>query len=237
MPKQEILSPQSKVVQVSRPQSAVITVDVPGANVSGGYITSAIDRRRWERASRATDALTTLNKSEAALFTAQTQVVEATIKRRAALFRLQEQPEILGHELAVRRVERADSLRQAQHTYEMNEAQRMTELTHARSSLTRARTELTDAEQQLRAQEDHGYLTYELAHKKKQIEFLDIELSQAERRRLLRRQHIEDEEGQTSSEIPDDEIEDALQARRDQLNASGLDTSKIDKVIQERRRR
>jgi hypothetical protein len=232
MPKQEILPPKG-ALQVSRPQSAMVTVNVPSANVSGGYITSALDRWRWERASRTTDALTKLNKSEAALFSAQTEAAEQFTKRRAALFRLQEQPEVLGHELAVRRVERADSFRQAQHTYEMNEMRRMSEVTHARTTLTRERTELTDAEQQLRAQEDHGYLTYELAHKKKQIEFLDIELSQAERRRLLRRQQIEDDD---EPSIPEDEIDDALQARRDQLNAAGLDTTQIDQAIQRRRR-
>jgi hypothetical protein len=242
MSKQEILPPiQSQAVQVRRPETAVVKVNVPGAGVSGGYITSALDRMRWDRASDATDALTRLNKSEVSLFNAQTQVTDAKRKRLEAQFALQELPEKLGHELAVRRVERAESYRQAQHIYEVNETRRATDLTLERTNLTRVRTALTDAEQQLQAQHDHGYLTYELAHRKKQAEILDVELSKKERRRLLqmdepRRNKRDDYSGINAEIDAMGEIDDALHARRDQLNASGLDTDSIDEAIRKRKR-
>jgi len=176
-------------VTIARPQSAIVTVAVPGAR-TGGYVQSAVNEWRWRYTAKAVDSLTKLNHSEAALFNAQTAVVEATIKKRDVLFRLQELPEKLGHELAVRRVERADTYRQAQHRYEVNEAQRRTELTHAEVALTHGKTALTDARQQLKAQEKHGDSTYELAWKKKHLEMLDVEMNAEERRTVLRQHRI-----------------------------------------------
>lgn len=183
MSKQEILPPlRSSQVTVARPQSTVITVNVPGAH-TGGPVSSALNKWRYDYTSRAVDSLTKLNHSEAALFNAQTQVVESTIKKREALLRLQELPERLGHELAVRRVHRANELRQAQHQYEVAEYQRLTEITHRE-------TELTDARQQLVAQRKYGDSTYELAWKKKHLEMLDVEMNAEERRTVLRQHRI-----------------------------------------------
>lgn len=219
-----------------RPKNALVTVKVPGVAVN-----SMMAKWQFENRTRAVDALTRLNHSEAALFQAQTEVVETTIKKREALFRLQELPERLGHELAVRRMERANSFREAQHSYEVNEARRITELIraetehmHAKSELARARTTLTDAEQQLRAQKEHGYFNYELAHKKKSLELLDLELSEAERRALLKQHVRELEVGETLAD-QDDVVDDALYAKRAELNASGLDCSRLDAAIEVRK--
>jgi hypothetical protein len=151
--------------------------------------------RRYNHTSKTVTALTQLNTSEAALFDSQTAVVESAIKKREALLRYQEQPERWGHELEVRRVQRSNEMREAQHHYEVNEYRRIkevthmqAELTHAKAVLTNARTVLVDAEQQLSAQRKHGELNYEIAHKKKNLELLDIELSEKERRALMRKQ-------------------------------------------------
>lgn len=199
---------------VSEP--ARITTAVPGAP-TGGYVESALSKWRYDYTTRAVNSLTKLNHAEAALFEAQAEVVNSTIKKREALFRLQEQPEVLGHQLAVRRVERAEALRQVQHRFEMSEMRYAkertvaeTELTHARATLTHARTVLTDAEQQLSAQRKHGELNYELLHAKKNLELLDVHLSAKERRALMRNQlrEIEDEE---SERWPvEDEIDEML---------------------------
>lgn len=226
MSKQEILPPlRSAQVTIARPQSAVITVNVPGAH-TGGPVASALNKWRYDYTSRAVDSLTKLNHSEAALFNAQTAVVEATIKKRDVLFRLQELPEKLGHELAVRRVERADTYRQAQHRYEMNEAQRRTELTHAEVALTHGKTALTDARQQLKAQEKHGDSTYELAWKKKHLEMLDVELNAAERRVVLRQHRIELEKPS------EEDVEERLYRGRAEALADG-DDSAIEEEIDE----
>lgn len=212
MPKQEILPPlRNAQVTVARPQSAIVTVAVPGAR-TGGYVQSAVNEWRWRYTAKAVDSLTKLNTSEAALFNAQTQVIESTVKKHEALFKLQELPEKLGHELAVRRVERADTYRQAQHRYEMNEAQRRTELTHAEVALTHGKTALTDARQQLKAQEKYGDSTYELAWKKKHLEMLDVEMNAEERRTVLRQHRIslEHEPREADGEDIEEEIDEML---------------------------
>ena len=95
---------------------------------------------------------------------------------------------------------------------------------------------MVDAQQQLKAQRDHGYTTYELAWKKKYCDLLDVELSTAERRAILR-QHMAELEEPAGGLIDqtDDAIDDALYEKRAQLNASGLDTSKIDAELDRRK--
>jgi hypothetical protein len=206
----------------------------------GGPVSSFIDGYVWERQARAIDKLTRLNQSETALYGSQTQLVEQASKREEALFQWQENREKLAHGLQVRRVERAEVLRQAQHTYETNEMRRRVELkylnaelTHAQTNLTHARTTLVDAEQQLKAQSDLGEITYRITHKRKHYELLDLEMDAAEKQAVLKKHY-----NGTSEEEPDnDEIDDALIARRDQLNASGLDTSKIDATLKQRKQR
>lgn len=195
MPKDiEIIPPSRPKVQ--NPNQPVVTVAVPGVQQSGA-IEAYFERRRYLRSSKVVDALTTLNNSEAALFKSQTTVVEATIKREEALARLQENPERIRHELAVRSVQRADEYREVQHTYEVNEVRRMTELTHkqaeythSRVALTHSRTVLTKAEQQHRAQQKHGHRVFELQHKKEALELVEYELDIKEKRALLEEEEI-----------------------------------------------
>jgi hypothetical protein len=90
-----------------------------------------------------------------------------------------------------------------------------------------------------KAQHDFGYTTYELAFKKKNCELLDVELNAAERRAILR-QHVAELDQPKSSERPagvgaDDAIDETLYEVRAQLNASGLDTGRIDALIEQRK--
>lgn len=234
MPKQEILPPE-RMVAVQRPERLVPAVPVPSFN-TGGFIDSAITGWQANYTTRAVQALTRRDLAKVELFDAQTKVVESTIRKQETLLRYQETPERLAHELAVRRVRRANEYREAQHHYEMNEVRRLKELTqaekdltHAKAELTHARTLLVDAEQQLRAQQEHGYFNYELAHKKKAVELLDVALSEAERRLILK-QHVRELDTADA-----DAVDEALYSARAELNASGLDCSRLDAAIDARK--
>ena len=77
-----------------------------------------------------------------------------------------------------------------------------------------------------------GISTMNSPTKKKAIELLDVALSEAERRLILK-QHVRELEG------PDhfsSAAEDALYAARTELNASGLDSSRLDAAIDARTR-
>jgi len=232
MGKYEILPPTRSNVPAVRPKGAV-TVAPPRAN-PGGPISSTLAKweANWQR--RATSAVAERTRAEANLFDAQAQVIEAYGRRHEAAYRLQELPEVLAHERARRRVDRTEELRQVQHRHEVAEMRRQTEIAHVEAALV-------DAEQALQAQRDHGGTTYELGWKRKKCEILDVELSAAERRAILR-EHISDLDGsereggsrRLNGDASDDVIDDALHDRRAQLNASGLDTSRVDAVIERR---
>jgi len=233
MAKYEILPPSRGGVPARRDTNSV-SVTPPRVN-PGGIIESTLTRWEANRHARTIGAVAARTRAEADLFEAQTQAMASYVKRQQAGYRLQELPEILGNDRARRRVERAEELRQGQHQHEVAEVHRQTEI-------ARIEAVLVDAQQALKAQRDFGYTTYELAFKKKNCELLDVELSAAERRAILR-QHIAELDQPRSSEratglgsdVSDDLIDEALYEKRAQLNASGLDTSRIDAVIDQRK--
>jgi hypothetical protein len=225
MPKQELLPPQ-RVEQV--------TTRIPTVHV-GGPVTSAIERFVWDRQSKAVDALTRLNNAELALYQSQTQLINQARKREQELFEWQEDREKFAHGLQVRRVERADAYRQAQHTFEVGEMRRTAEREHyekeivnAKTILTLAQVALVDAEQQLSAQRELGELSYRIAHKKKQHELLDLDMLEADKRALL--------DGNSYDGDGDEAIDAALARYRQDLAADNLDTTQLDAVIRARRR-
>jgi hypothetical protein len=190
MPKQEILPPVrlTPVVQtvqpVVRPEPDNVWSTARSLTVTtGDPISSALTRWRAERHTRTIKALTIWTDAEAAYFESLNKQVQSYTKLRRSAYELAELPEAYAAEKAVRRVMRANHLRQAQHTYEVDEFQRLTEV-------TRKETELTDARQQLTAQRKYGESTYELAWKKKHVEMLELELDAVERRELLRQHRI-----------------------------------------------
>lgn len=206
MSKQLTILPSTQITKPVTP-----TVNVPSVH-TGGFVGSLLTTWESNSTRRAVDALTKLDTSKAALFNAQLAVIESTIRRKEALVRLQELPERLGHELAVRRMLRANEFRQVQHVYEVNELTRLTELAHRE-------TELTDARQQLAAQQKYGDSTYELAWKKKHLEMLDVEMNAEERRAVLRQHRIN-----LSGEL-EGSGEDDAHRRRSEALADGKDAA------------
>jgi hypothetical protein len=231
--KYEILPPSRGGAPVRRDNNVAVA-SRPRVN-PGGIIESTLTRWEANRHSRTIGAVAARTRAEADLFDAQTQALASYGKRQEAAFRLRELPEILANDLARRRVDRAEDLRRVQHQHELSETRRMTEL-------AQAQVVLVDAQQALAAQRDHGYTTYELGWKKKQCEILDVELNAAERRAILRQhlaeleqQHKAEQRGGSNAGESDDALDDALYEARAQLNASGLDTSRIDAVIERRK--
>lgn len=239
MPKQEILPPLRN--QVARQDTVA---RVPEVNM-GGYVNRTLATWQHNGQAKAIDALTRHNVAERNLFDAQTGVVNAAVRLADALALARDTPERHEHELRLRRLYREDGLNEAVHTFKQNVLRREkeiecaeTDLVMARSLRAEADTALEDARQRFEAQKKYGAFTHELAHRKRATELLDVELDQAERRTLLDK-HFAEKAGGTSAQndSPADpaEIDEALHAYRQQLNAAGLDTSRIDQIIRERR--
>jgi hypothetical protein len=191
---------------------------------------------RWEaeRNTRTLAAVAARNRAEGDQLQAQSEAMESYIKLQLAVARVQELPEIIAADRARRQAERAEELRQLHHANEIAEIRRLMELAHIER-------ELADAHQALKAQRDHGYGRYELEWKKRICEMLELELTEAERREMLR-EHFAQlnatnrvEAVNSSPRVDDDSIDDALYQARAELLANGLDTSRIDALIGRRR--
>jgi hypothetical protein len=226
MAKMEILPPVRTSLPARRVEGGLPAAP-PRLN-PGGIVGSTLMRWEAQRHSRAISALADRTRSEAALLDAQTTALESYVKRQRAGARVQELPEIIANDRAIRRTERAEALRQVQHQYESAEVRRQTEIAHADRALV-------DARQALKAQREHGYDSYALEWAKRKCEILDVELSIEERKALLR-EHMaamdasSDAQG-LRADAGDDDIEEALHDARSQLRASGLNTGMIDAVL------
>jgi hypothetical protein len=194
----------------------------------GGLVSSTFTRWEANHHSRAISAIAERTRAEANLFDAQTQALESYVKRQRAGARVQELGEIIANDRAIRRAERAEDLRQIHHQIEIADTRRQTESASADRVLL-------DAQQALQAQRDHGYDSYALEWKRRKCEILDMELSMAERRAILR-EHMSELNASAgiSPHASDNEIDDALHEARSQLRASGLDTAKIDALLAKR---
>jgi multidrug resistance efflux pump len=179
--------------------------------VHTGRIESTLDRWRYDYQAKSVSALARLNGAEAECRRQQTNLVEADTKLTEALLRRQELPEKWGHELQVRRIDRARELDQHLHAYEIqsirNAKERTneeTELTKSREAYVRADTALIDAKQQRSAQIKHGELHYEIAHAEANLKRLDIDLSKRERKALMKKQLQEIEDRNFERELAED---------------------------------
>jgi hypothetical protein len=228
MTKVEIIPPNRPVAP--RSDRGATSVVPPRLN-PGGLLSSTLIRWEANRHARVISAVAERVRAEANLFDAQTQALESYAKRQRVAARVQELPEIIANDRAVRKIEQAEELRQVQHRHETAEKQRKAEVTHADRVLL-------DARQALKAQREHGYDSYALEWKKRNCEILDVELSMAERKAVLREHMGQFEESSAPRGIRpgagDDEVDGALHEARSQLRASGLDTSKIDAVLSRR---
>lgn len=212
MSKQEILPPVRVTQQVSqRPQTVSVTVRPPGVH-TGGPLTSMLTR--WEAGyqARTINALAAWTDAETRLFDAQSKAMESYARKQKAAYQLQELPEIYANEVAIRRVDRANAIRDAQHRYDVAELRRQEEY-------VRVEVGYVDARQQLAAQRKYGDSTYELAWKKKHLEMLDVELNAAERRVVLRQHRIELENPSG------DDAEERLYRERAEALADGDDSA------------
>ena len=231
-PKQEILPPSRSQVPAYRENNGVVVS--PSRVTPGGVVSSTFMRWTAERDARTFTAIAARTRAEGDLFEAQSEAAESFFKRQRVLGHVQELPEIIATDRARRGAERAEELRDLYHRQEIAETRRLTELAYVER-------ELLDAQQALKAQRDHGYGSYELEWKKRSCEMLDVELSAAERRAILRQHLAELDESEPRAEAASAEpqsdaaLDDALYEARAQLLANGLDTSRIDALLQRRR--
>jgi hypothetical protein len=229
---------KNAVVPLLRPQPA--RREQNGVAVSpqrvdpGGVVSSTLMRWTAERHTRTLTAVAARTRAEADLFDAQSEAMESYVKRQRVLGRLQELPEIIATDRAHRRAERAEELREVYHRHEVADVHRLTELAYVER-------ELLDAQQALKAQRDYGYSSYELEWKKRSCEMLDVELSAAERRAILREHLAELDQADVNrtqkvqADTSDAELDDSLYEARAQLLANGLDAGRIDALIERRR--
>ena len=224
----QIIPPARPPADAHRPNGYGI---VPAPRVNpGGIIDSTLARWEANRHTRTIDAVSNRVRAETELFDAQTKALASYIKRQQAFQELQELPEILENDRECRREERAERLRQHQHTSEMAELKRAAEIAYGQ-------TALLDARQALKAQRDFGSVNHEIAWRKKQCEMLDVELDAAERRELL--DEVRRTKPRRTAALPSnaDDLDDALYEARAQLHANGLDTTRIDTAIELRKQR
>src|SRR5262249_24028107 len=200
----------------------------------GGIVSSTLMRWTAERHTRALTAVAARTRAEADQFDAQSEAMESYFKRQRVLARVQELPEIIATDRGRRRAERAEEMREVFGRHEIAEARRLTELAYVER-------ELLDAQQALKAQRDYGYSSYDLEWKKRNCEMLDVELSAAERRAILREHLAELDQADARrtegvrANASEAELDDALYGARAQLLANGLDTEGIDTLIERRR--
>src|SRR6266516_7046134 len=225
-PKQEIIPPSR--AQVPARREAGIAVVSSRVN-PGGVISSAFMRWTAERHARTLTAVAARTRAEGDLFEAQSEAMESYIKRQRTVARVQELAEIIETDRANRRAERAEERREQHHLNAIAETRRL-------PALAQVERELVDAEQAVKAQRDHGYGVYELEWKKRSWEILNVDLGVAEKRAMLREHYAQFDESKrgnvNGSSLGDDAaIEDALYAARAELLANGLDTSRIDALL------
>jgi hypothetical protein len=231
-PQQEILPPSRSQVPARRESSEIAVA--PSRIKPGGVVSSTLMRWTAERDARTFTAVAARTRAEGDLFEAQCQAMESFIKRQRVLGHVQELSEIIATDRARRRAERGEELREGQHRHEFAETRRLTEL-------ATVERELLDAQQALKAQREYGYSSYELEWKKRTCEILDVELSAAERRAILRQHLAELDQSEpngaerASAGSTDAALDDVLYEARAQLLANGLDTGRIDALLQRRR--
>ena len=193
-------------------------------------LSSFFGRMKAARQARNMRAMTETMEAAKAYFDARRQAIESCMKAQEQEYRLQSLPQRNGYELEQQGREQWEGLRALEHRSVVGERTRGREVTDAEAALV-------SAQQALDAQRDLGK---ELAWKKREVDVLDVDLALAERRAILR-QHLEELRRAGRSPGADAAtgaaIENALYEARAQLQASGLDTSAIDAVLQQRSRR
>ena len=180
-------------------------------------------RLRYERDIwRETEALALYHRraqAEQEYWDSQTRSFESALKCQEAAYRLTVQGELLAllHASKMRELQRGDELAELQH-------QRV---------LADGRLALEEIECRRAALQDYGQA---IARQQRENDLIDLELAAEERRAVLR-QHLREinRDPHGPSESRNSMIDDALHAARAEMNASGLDTSRLDAVIEHRK--
>lgn len=220
----EIIPPgRSTVPAVQRPQygaGALVTAPAPPPRgLFAGF------RHRWqvEREQQTLALYEQRAKAEESYWDAQTKAFESAIKCRETAFRLATQGELVE-------LQHVEQVRELQHRGNLAELRRRAEI---------AQVEAAQAEAEFArdAAREHGR---PIARQRQENGLLDLQLAAEERRAVLRQYLGElrrSSGGQEISNLSDSTIDDSLYEARAQLNAHGLDTSRIDAVIEQRRGR
>src|SRR5262245_35858286 len=124
--RQELIPPSGSRLPARR-EDGMIAVS-PSRVDPGGLVSSTFMRWTADRHTRTFTAVAARTRAEADLFDAQSGALESYIKRQRVVGRLQELPEIVATDRALRRAGRAEELRAAQHQHEIVEARRLTEM-------------------------------------------------------------------------------------------------------------
>ena len=137
-------------------------------------------------------------------------------------------PAVAAADAARVNAEKHAALRAVEHRQELAEFSHMTELAHVEAALA-------EAQQALRTQYELGY---GVIFNRRSSDLLDAELAVAERR-AIQRQHLKELEhakpALSTSDAGDTLIDDALYEMRANLHAGGMDTSRIDDIIERRK--
>jgi hypothetical protein len=196
--------------------------------VPNGVLSSALVRWRANRQTRTWEAMTTSMKAAKEYYDSRTQAIESYIKSEEAAYRAQNLPAVAAADSARVNAEKRGALRAVEHRQELAELSRMTEL-------ARVEAALAEAQQALRTQYELGY---GVIFNRRSSDLLDAELAVAERR-AIQRQHLKEIErakpALSASDAGNTLIDDALYEMRANLHAGGMDTSRIDDIIERRK--
>ena len=231
----------SRRLPAERPQAHAVTSYMPPAP-NMGIIDAKLTGWKANHNARSLAQLTNYRNAQTTYIQAGTAHLEAVGKHQEMRAWLADLPDRLGHAQAMAHLQREEEMRALNHEHHINDLQRKqavmkeeVQLAYGKAEVLQANIAVVDAEQQLKAHKAHAGFNHMLIHKKKTLELLDLELDVEERRALFQKSMKHRQQDHAS--VDEDEIDEALFARREQLEAAGLDTARIDVVIRKRKGR
>ena len=217
----EIIPPgQVGVPTVQRPSSAAGSIVAAPAPPSRDFIGRFFQRKRVNEEIQALTLYEERAKAEQQYWDKQTAALESAMKCREAAFRQATQGQLVERQ-------HAEELRELQNRSELAELRRRMEIAQAEATLIAAETGRDCAR-------DYGSLAQRQRHEN---DLLDLHLAAEERRAVLRQYLDRLQERDQSSDPRAGAIDDALYEARAQMHAHGLDTTRIDTLIEQRRAR
>lgn len=216
----QIIPPSRPVSNLTASSSTSTPVPLQYRQDPGGIVGGAINR--WVAVSQARTYDTYKGRSVAqrGLVEADTALGRALIDNQRMRQEFSELPVILAADRHMRQLKRGEEISTLMHQIEIAESQRERERIYEQARRSDARRTALDAEQQLDAQREYGPRLYALQWEHKLNEWA----MQVEEQRVVlaehRRQH-----GREELTIEE------LEAARNELNASGADTTPIDNAI------